>query len=68
MWSCDYTPLLFLLLMDQWLGGWVPSLWDTDQTPVVHVALSVCLWTMVVALYYFSTLAPIPLPPALCIS
>ena len=26
MWSCDYTPLLFLLLMDQWLGGWAPSL------------------------------------------
>ena len=57
--------LLFLLLMDQWPGGWAPSLWDPDRTPVVHVALSVCLWTMVVALYYFSTLAPIPLPPAL---
>ena len=33
------------------VGSGAPSLWGPDRTPVVHVALSVCLWTMVVALY-----------------
>ena len=33
MWSCDYTPLLFLLLMDQWLGGWAPSLVRPGSNP-----------------------------------
>ena len=33
------------------LHNWAHSLWDPDRTPLVHVAMSLCLWTLVVALY-----------------
>ena len=36
------------------LHNWAHSLWDPDRTPLVHVAMSLCLWTLVVALYCFA--------------